>query len=239
MNKKLFTRLILPLTLLTVASLWVNTKWAADGFFVNLATEFIGIGFTVAYVDWILRKYEKDQWRGIDSRIGRQIQYLCNASVTGLRGALGFSADILDQSIMMSGSLAEMNTEQMRVATQVLAPAARDRLEALDQSGWLRLANHLQTTSVEADRLLDRFGHHLAPAQIELLLDIQQAIHSALTFYRTFPDFVGVPPEKLPASRTPPQLLQANGYDMTARELKVILHTVQKLSGLLNRFTDA
>jgi len=112
----------------------------------------------------------------------------------------------------------------------VLAPAARARVGQLDEDGWRSLARHLQSVSAEAERLLDRFSNRLHPRQIELLLDIQAAAQYALTFYQTFPDLAGVPPERLPQTKTLPGELQPFGYDSTAKELRRLLDLARELA---------
>lgn len=233
MNKSLFLRLVAPLAVLASASLWASRKWPADGFFINLATELVGIVLTVVYVDWILKKHEEERWRGAAARIENRLQLLCNGAISGLRSALGFSSEILDSTAMSSGSFKAMSAENMRVGTQVLSPAVRNRLGGLNQDGWKQLLTHLQGTSLEAERLLDRFGHRLNPSHMELLLDIQNSIDSAQTFWRIFPEFAGVPHDRLPMTNTPAAELQADGYDMTAREIRSLLQSMQKLSSQL------
>ena len=60
------TRLVLPLLLLAGAAFAVNQWWDAQGFFVNVATELLGIVVTVAYVDWVLKRHEQQRWGGAD-----------------------------------------------------------------------------------------------------------------------------------------------------------------------------
>jgi hypothetical protein len=56
----------------------------------------------------------------------------------------------------------------------------------------------------------------------------------ALTLYTTFPDLAGVPPERLPETRTPPEVLQAHGYESTANEIRTLLRLAAKLSATLD-----
>ncbi len=230
MSKSLWLKLVLPLFLLSAFLLVLHYRWDSDGLLINLTTEVIGIVVTVTYVDRIIHWHESERWRGTDMRISCRLKVYINAVISGVRTGLGFGPDIMDQAEIMSGDPVRGHLEVLRVAQHVLEPASRGRLNGLDEEGWRRLAGHLQSMWTEAERLLDRFPHRLKPRQVELLLDIQSAISSALVFWITFPDLAGVPVDKLPESKTPPEVLQSLGYDSTAKEIKRILVLAREIA---------
>jgi hypothetical protein len=201
-----------------------------DGFFINLSTELVGILVTVAYVDWILRAHERKRWHGTGERISVRMRTFSNATVTGLRVALGFGTDVLDQSVLRTKDPKLGSAEVMRVAVHLLAPAARARLDHLDASGWEKLAKHLQFTWREAERLLDQFGNRLDPTEVELLLDMQEALETSLLFWRTFPDIAGVPDAELPKTRTDSIQLKAAWSDITAEAIRKVLALADQIS---------
>jgi hypothetical protein len=205
-----------------------------DGFFINLATELLGIIVTVAYVDWVLKAHEREAWRGTSTRIGHRLRVLSNATVSGLRSSFGFGTDVLDHSALQSRDLSRASAEVMRVGMHVLLPALRPRLEALDVKGWRSLADHLQSSWREAERLLDQFGHRLAPTDIELLLDLQQEIESALTFWRIFPDIAGVPDNDLPATNTDTAALKSAWNELTSEALAKVIKLAKSISDRSN-----
>ena len=222
---------MVPLSVVSGAFLFLHYRWTeADGLFVNLATEIAGIVITVAYVDWIVRRQDAERWRGMDARVTDRVNVFVNALVSGLREALGFGPEILNESETMTGDPERIHREVLRVAEHVLVPAAPARLAGLDEAGWKRLATHLQSVWTEADRILDRFGHRLAPGQVELLLDIQRTVDSSLVFWRTFPELAGVADDKLPETKTPPEILKAHGYDSTAADVQKLLRYAVQLS---------
>lgn len=230
MQPALVRRLVVPLACVALLSGGLHMYRPADGFFLNLATEVVGILITVAYVDWILRHHEEERWSGTEARIATRLQQFASSTVTGIRVAFGFKTDVFDHSVLEAGNPREMTREVMRVAEHVLMPAAGVRVVALDPAGWKNLCLHLQTMSLEAGKLLDRFGGRLKPGAVETLLDIQQALDSAQTFWRVFPDVAGVPPEQLPKTKTPAEDLQASWNNLTARELRKILLGAKMLS---------
>ena len=232
MIKPLWLKLVLPLTLLSAGALGVH-YWLNDGgLFLNLGTDLVGIVVTVAYVDWVIRRHESERWHGTESRISDRLEVFVNALISGVRSSLGFSPDIMDYSVSFSSDPKRVHQEVLRVAEQVLVPAARLRVGTLDEAGWRRLASHLQSVVTEAERILNTYSSRLEPRQIELLLDIQWEVQSALTFWQTFPDMAGVPADQLPETRTPPEILQEHGYESTAGALQRLLGLAKALNNV-------
>jgi len=229
MRKSLWTRLAVPLTLVSLILLGLHTLWDLDGLLVNLSASFLTIIVTVFYVDWVLRTHETGRWTRTDQRIAQRLEVFVNALVSALRVSLGFGPDIMDQSVVLSQDIAAGHKETLRIAEHVLSPAMQARVEQLDEASWKLLARQLQWIWTEAERLLDRFSYRLSPRQIELLLDIQTAAQYALTFYQTFPDIAGVPADRLPEGRTSPELLQEFGCETTAKQLRKLLDLARQL----------
>ncbi|MFC1547492.1 hypothetical protein ACFL5M_03080 [Candidatus Neomarinimicrobiota bacterium] len=225
----IWLRLVIPLTIIAVASISINEVIKAGGFFMNLSTELIGIIITVAYVDWIIRRQKLEEWRGTKFRVKNRVQVFVTGLITNIRTGLGFGIDIMDQDEFLTGDNERTSREVRRVGVNVLAPSARSRLDILDEIGWKRLATNLQGSWNEAERLIDRFRDHLEPRQFELTMDIQKAIESALLFWRTFPDIAGVNGDKMPKSRTPPEQIKSFGHESTAEELKKIISYADEL----------
>ncbi len=229
MQKQLWLRLVLPLAGLAFASLLLHTQVPADGLFINVATELLGIVVTVAYVDWVLKTHERNRWLGTSSRVASRMRTFATAAVSGLRATLGFGVGILDESILRKNDAGLASAEVMRVGVKLLAPALRSRLGTLDTNGWKALAEHVQSVWREAERLQDQFGRYLEPAEQEMLLDIQQALDSSLLLWRTFPDVIGVADDDLPRASLDPVGLREAAYDLAAKELREVLHLSNSL----------
>lgn len=230
MGKELWTHLTLPLVGLFGVAIFMHTRWEADGFFLNLATELVGILITIGYVDWILRHHEKQRWFSADARIANRLRILLNATISGIRNGLGFGPEVLDQEVMTTSDPIVMHKEIIRVAEHVIAPTAQQRVRALDQNGWKSLATQVQHAHNGVMTFLNMFQSRLNPEQITYLLDLQEALANSLTFYTTFPDLAGVPKEQLPRTKTPPEQLQQFGCKSTANELRQIMILVKKIS---------
>ena len=80
---------------------------------------------------------------------------------------------------------------------------------------------------------LQVFQSRLTPDQIGNLLDLEESLTGSLIFYMTFPDLAGVPGDRLPETRTPPEMLQRFGYESAAKDLTRVLTLCKKLSASL------
>ena len=233
MQTTLLIRLVLPLVAVSTLAVVAHARSPADGFFLNLATEVIGILVTVAYVDWLIRHHEEVRWRGAKERISTRLQYLATSTVTGVRVSFGFSTDVFDQPLMETRQPEAIRSEIMRVALHILVPATEARIGRLDAAGWNKLCTHLEAMSLECGKLLDRFGPRLRPAVIEGLLELQQSLDSAQAFWRIFPDIAGVPLDQLPRARGSTRELQLAWTQLAAEDLRRALQRAATLSAIV------
>ncbi len=230
MTKSLWSRLVLPLVLLFGFALLVNEVWSAGGFFLNLATEVIGILITVSYVEWILKRHERQRWHSTDARITNRLRILLNSTVSSIRNGLGFSPDILDERVLASNDLIAIHNEIIRVAEHVVSPVVYQRVRALDPKGWKSLAAQITNAHNGTLMFFNAFQARMNPDQISNLLDLQETLSNILYFYMVFPDLAGVPENELPQTRTPPLVLQQSGCEGTAKDLQRVLALVKTLS---------
>ncbi len=232
MGRPLWLKLVLPLALLSGLALGVHYRFDIDrdGLFLNVGSELVGIIVTVAYVDWVIRRHESDRWRGTKSRISRRIEVFINSLVSGVRSSLGFGPDVMDYSIVSDGDPKLIQLEVLRVAEHILIPVIPRRVATLDLQGWKRLAAHLRSVYAEAEHILNGYSTRLEPRQIELLLDIEWEVQSALIYWSVFPDLAGVFGDKIPETSTPPEILQRHGCDSTAGALLRLLDYAKELA---------
>jgi hypothetical protein len=230
MDQRKITQLVLPLLAASTLAILVHLRWPAGGFFLNLAAGFVGSLVTVGYIDWILRRHEKERWKDADSRINVRLSKLATTTITGIRTALGYGTEIFNQGTMATGSAELMRKEVLRIAAHVLSPTAKMRVAALNQDQWKTLVYHLQQASAECGVFLDRFSHRLEPRTITVVLDLQLHLESAQTFWHVFPDIAGVPVDQLPETNTPPDELQAAWCDLTANDIRKVLELSVTLS---------
>lgn len=208
----------------------MNLLWEADGFFVNLATEIIGIILTISYVNWVLETHEKRRWQTTNVRVMNRLLILLNGVISGIRNGLRIPPDIVDESVFKTGDIKAINKEVVRTALEIIFPAIYPQIISLQEESWRKLAGNLRNSNHQVIAFLDMFQNRLSPDQISTLLDIQEKLERSLIFYETFPDLAGVPKDRLPKTRTPPEQLQQDGYESTATHLQRTIELCSKLS---------
>lgn len=230
MGKSFWTRLFLPLISLFAISIFIHTQWEADGFFINLSTEVIGILVTVFYVDWIIQQYEKRKWQPADKKINERLIILLNGIITRIRTGLDIDFDILDEEKMLHQDIVVGHKELMRVAKDVIYPIVFQRIKILDEKAWKTLHEQTKNSYNSLLSFLNAFQGRLDPDQIADLLDLQDALSKSLTFYSVFHELAGVSINQLPETKTPPEILQISGYKTTANQLQNVITLALKLS---------
>ena len=228
MSRSLLGRLVLPLMALAVVLLIVNARWEAGGLFLNLATELIGIVITVAYIEWLLHRYDSERWRGAGTRVTDRLREFAGEMTMSIRIGLGFGTDVIDREALLSGDQERISREMRRLSESVLEPAVRERVSALDEAGWADLAGRLQSIWTQSDHILAGLGPRLEPAQLEAMLDIQSTAQGALRFWQSVPEYAVAPADRL-RSPGPPAALQRAAYDSTTTEIRRLLAAGRRL----------
>jgi len=228
-SKAIFWKLVVPFCALSAAFLAAHALWDWDGVLLNAATEVAGIIITVAYVDWVIRRHEQDRWVGTQDRINARLAAYVNSVVSSMRSTFDIPFEALNQAEMWSNDVGRAQVELDRYSESTIEPNLERYVSSLDPQGWERLARRLQSISVGAAGLLDRFSSQLSPAQTELLLDIETASNQAPFLWQVFPEIAGAAPDDLPETSTPPEVLQASGNKQAANEIRRMLVAARNL----------
>jgi hypothetical protein len=227
----LINRLVVPLLALFLGSLLIHHYWKADGFFLNLATELLGILITICYVEWTLNQHEQLRWSHTDRRVNDRLRVLLNGTVSSLRYSIGFGDDVLNREILLSNDARLMHQHLISVGTDIMAPALEKQIRALDEGGWRLLNNQVLRSASATLDFLQIFQSRLPPEQLTLLLDLEDALNGSITYYSTFPDVIGVPQDKLPNPQDPRQVaIQEAGIECAIRELQKVISICSRVS---------
>lgn len=236
MDKSFVTRLLVPLLGLFMASVGLHIWLNWDGFFLNLATEIIGILTTVAYVDHVLRRYESKRWHKVEAKVKFRLQVFVIETIAACRVSFRYGLDIFDRTKLDSTDIGMVRAEMVRVAREILEPMAPSRIESLDVEGWRMLDMHIRSIWDSTEKMLLIFGDKLAPTQYALILDIQDEIKAIQLQYLPFPDIVGVSDDQLPtSSKIPSTTIKESINNMTAQHLKDMLRMLRELDATLER----
>jgi hypothetical protein len=195
---KLGKTLTLPLSIATALSLILAQFLSWQGFFVNLATTFIGILITVFYVDLVLDKHEAQQWSKVRTLVHGRVERFANLSISYFRDAYGFGPDIINDAVFDSDDPTPRRGEIARIAEQVLAPATEMKLDEMGPADWKKLTGRLSSVVEMADQLVGLFGNKLEPETLSLIFEIQDRADSILSKYSILPEFFGTPDDQLP-----------------------------------------
>src|SRR5690349_18430866 len=91
MKDNLLVVLAAPLSIgsLFLVGISFSVKEPLRSLFINLAAGLLGSMVTVFYVETVIRRNEKNKWAKVYKHVGRQVNFLANATTSSVRGALG------------------------------------------------------------------------------------------------------------------------------------------------------
>jgi len=191
MDEYLLKRLIVPLFVVSIISVVLHLWLSWDGFFLNLTTELTGIILTVAYVDCILKRRDKQRWQIPHARVDSRLRRFVDRSINACLQSLRYEYKTLDRSKVIGLSNDELevsiHAEIVRVAREMLMVNALLKMDAFDAEDWKNFGTHMQAISLSAERLLFAFGDRLSPKQYTLLLDIQDTAEGTRFTWSTVP----------------------------------------------------
>jgi hypothetical protein len=220
----LWKRLIIPLGLVTVIFFVLTFLVPCNGLFTNLATTFLGILITVCYVDYLLKRHDKERWAKTTARIEKRILRFAIVTSHSFRVAFNMDSSIVHGEAIDMENPSSISKEMIRVIRQELLPRVDEAVPGIDQKGWAKLTRQLQPILKWGDQLIAAFGNRIDPELFYLILKIEDEIDGMLNMVVTFSDVIGVPDSELRAK--PPRSAVTFKQDMekgTARDIKQIL----------------
>lgn len=226
----LLLRVIVPLSILAIVSVYFHTIREWDGFFINLTTEIIGIGITIAYVDWVIRKHEAEQWEEPTRRISNKLQVFAATAVARIRMSFGYGIEIIDTSKIRLPYSSDARSEAIRIAEKVLEPTAKERIGFFDVKEWRVFIKNLKAIEEPIDKFLMAFGTKLTPRQTALLLDIEDKVRIIVGQYMIVTEILGVPDEEFPEkTRLVQSGLKRKATDGIVEHVESLIKTIVEL----------
>jgi len=187
----MWMRVALPLFICLVIFVLLHFRVdGTDGLFINLITEFIGIGFTVFYVDLVLKRHEKSKWHDVEDLVQNRIIIFLNKIVLGIRVAFNISRDEVLGTKLNEGEfdIKSLSRIVVRYASNKLSTLSLEKLNEMDKKQWENFINYLLNAYSEIDVLLQNYSKVLTPEQLKHLLQIQNYLEEATTGYNIFPE---------------------------------------------------
>lgn len=174
------------------ASSWI---WAPvttrSGLLINLATELIGIAFTVFVVDQLLEMHERERWAGLDTHIGAHLRNTVRGRLTDIRTMLGLphdrfiAIDVMDES-------GDWERDYFAIVASDVEPRVRSATRSLSGEMWERIMKAVRGASDDMDQAMLKFSHRLSPHRQKAMLEIQDAAHRTLVPFVLAPVYFGV-----------------------------------------------
>lgn len=223
-DRWLVRHLVVPLSLASACFLALHMVLPLGGLFLNLAASFVAIVVTVLYVDRILQRHERLRWEGAATLISGRILATVTGNITNLRVALDFPS--IEPRTLDSISI---HGQYLAYCEQVIEPAVHSRVKKLDVAGWKKLARAIQTSYANCENVLTLFSNRLDPKQLQHLVELENALRTAMLPYETFPDLLGVPDHELPLSKSDPRSLRNHQTEWGASEVERALRTCRLL----------
>lgn len=221
--KYLWKRLVIPFSLLILASLIIAFFVPWQGIFVNLTSTFIGILLTVLYVDYILRRHQESRWAQAKTLIDERINSFANGSSSQFRTAFKISHNVFNEEAININNPSSIRKEIIRITEDIILPSVDLSVPKLKTEDWEKIASQLRITWEAADRLCSVFGNRIEPEKLSLIMEIQNEIWRILSLYSTFPDLIGVPNNKLPSKKNGSAIADKRGME------KVIASNIKKI----------
>jgi len=223
-HKHFVSWLIVPLATLSVVCFVLHFQLNWDGLFLNLATELLGIIVTLAYVDYILKRLDKQRWRAPHSRVASRLRRFANRSINHCLQSLRYQYETFDGSKIVELSDDEREVgiyaETVRVAREILMIDVFIKIDAFDVEDWGNFGAHMQSVDLSAERLLLAFGDRLSPDQYTLLLDIQEIAEGTRFTWSTVPQITAGPDQLV---------IRRELIERTILDLRVLLQKLEEM----------
>lgn len=152
---------------------WGCAGWGPEGLWMNLGTEFLGILVTVFYVDWIVDRHERQQWRATDDHIRRQLRYLVADLILTLR----YQCEFFEPEDF--DAMFEEEHVHISRAASLDEVAIASYLGKLDGIKIDDCAADLDRHTEALIRYFDRYHSRLAPVVHSEVLGLEQVIPTA------------------------------------------------------------
>jgi len=220
----LWKALIAPLGVGAIALIALHFLVPLGGLWINLSASLITIILTVLYVDRILKHQEATRWASATKLVSGRLSLLAATTITNIRGALNLPAPQI-----MVATDNEVQQEYLYYCRVGIEPAVLDSVQGLDIEGWKEVSKAIRASYGNAENALALLSARLDPRELELLMDLQNHLRTALLSYETFPDLLGVPDHLLPKIKTDPKFLRDHHVKWAASEIQAALKNCREL----------
>lgn len=193
-------KLILPLAIVSVLAVLLNSIWDYDGLLINLGTEIAGIVITVIYVEILFERYQERKWSKVTDKLNDEVLALSNIIVSSARTAVGIDpqsfleGDIFKLSKLEPIELAFLNQEGYK---KFIKPSLRGKVNGINSKDWNLFFQNLTNAHNLCINYQKMYNSISSPEQINTIMTIDKGINGLLTQYITWPDVISESVEDL------------------------------------------
>ena len=216
-------RIAAILTPAAIFFVWLAFKFGpAEGLWMNLGTEFGGVLVTVLVVDRILERHEAKEWKGYRSRGHLRCRVLCNSVISSLRNAGGWPPAMITEGIPLEEGA--LHKRLIQFASTTVSPEMKGLMETLSLDKWNALHRNFHGANQEIETIIQRFGKHFTPSQMEALDEVSRKLSSATIIPTTFPEIFDA------SAGNPRKDIREMGINQTADSLRELITAISSLS---------
>ncbi len=193
--------LIIPLFLMSIVAIIINIKFNYYGLFINLATELIGIIITILYVDKILENHEKRNWDCVSKKMKVELCFSCNAIISSLRSAIGYShSDLVSPSNMFFTAKKEAVDQTLEIIDgyrRNILPNFAKHVSKITKNDWDTLIKNLSNVHNACINYQSMYNAIAKPSQVETMMNVTSLTFGMIMQYQTFFDVISEDDEVL------------------------------------------
>lgn len=221
-------KIILPIAVIIVCSLILNNYFDAEGLYINLATEMIGILITILYIDHVLSYNEMKKWKPVDKKIYEELRIYINNIITIFRISLNMKIDIFDYKEF--GNISELNALELnkvmiKYLVNNIVPNVDVKIKDFNSKEWERLITELKEIQDKNNKIRSMYISRLNPDLLLCLIETHDLIQSITNIYATFPDIIANDEKSIHLNNT---------LEIEEIRNSIVLTIINKISKLLN-----
>jgi hypothetical protein len=185
--RKLYFIIVLCLGIGTLFSLAINYFWISlDGFFINLSTELLGLLIGFIFVDFLIRRYEQNQWQEVSDLVTDQVANILRISSMYLERLFSVSAAdsfkyYTDHPERIRDDLDDPRYS-LYMLSNVVTPRLEENLKYFGHGNWKEVGVITVTALEQIEKIFGMFGSKLNSQVFGRLIEVQRSGYRLAAF---------------------------------------------------------
>lgn len=181
-------KLVVPLFILGILSLYISEFIDYKDFLINMGAEILGIIITLVYVDILIAKYEKSKWRPVGKRLKNHILKTSN-TITMILKKVVDKEDVLVEyqppvRMMDIDKAKKIAVDMINDYNTNLRYQLDRKLHILTDAEWDRLIKYFSDLYSETLDYQTRYNAIASPDQIKCIMEIDYYLSNIMANYK-------------------------------------------------------